>query len=353
MKLAVVTFHNGFSPNEVGGVSSAPIYLTQQLKKYFDDIDLLTLRNTKKHLSPIASDVQYVSDPKVLGDYDFVIFISPGLTYEKYDENDPDRYVDIMDCTKRFTFVFNEENDRKMYPYIMNFIKHPKVSFLTFCAHGMSKIFEDYIELVGDWEYLNFSPTLPSKEEVLEKARSKKDKIMSTCRWTTSKRIFEYLSMTDDFIKNGIEVYAAGAHQSYWYNLKMGELPSSNYTDLGYFEPSQVPELLSDVKYHWNFLFQVRGMGLRTHQPRLENATMEAIREGCLPVVCEEFTPDWLGFDSAVRLSKHNYTDIPSVLGKISDEERLERIGRLYDLVDEHIISHYKDIADHIKRVCS
>lgn len=354
LKLCVCTFHNGFSPNDIGGVSSAPIYLADQLRRYFSNVDLISLRSTKDYLSPIASNVVYQSNPAVLDKYDFVIFTIPGLTYEKYNEVTPNKYVDVLEHAKKFTFIFNEENDRKMYPYHQNFLHHPNLAFMTFNCPGMATIFSDYIEEVcNDWEYVSFSPILPTKEEILEKAKHKENKIMSTCRWTTSKRIYEYLSMSEDFEKYGIKVFAAGAHQSYWYNLKMAELPTHAYTDLGYFEPSQVPELLKDVAYHWNFLFQIRGMGLRTHQPRLEIATMEAIREGCLPVVCEEFTPDWLGQDSAVRISKKNYTDIPKILGNMTDEERLNRISTLYDLVNENIISHYEVVAKHIEKSCS
>lgn len=351
-KICVCTLHNSFSPNEVGGVSSAPVYLYNQLWRLFDNIDIISMRLVKEsNLSPIAARVIYYDDPTVLDKYDFVIFTTPGLTYEKYDERTPNKYVDILNHAKKFTFIFNEENDLKMYPYHKNFVYHPNLAFLTFNCPGMVDSFKEYVDYVKDWDYVSFSPVLPPKDVILERAKNKKNKIMSTCRWTTSKRIYEYLSMTEDFIKNGIEVFAAGAHQSYWYNLKMAELPSKNYTDLGYFEPSQIHDLLKDVKYHWNFLFQLRGMGQRTHKPRLEIATMEAIREGCLPVICKEFTPDWVGLDSAVRLSKNDYTSIPDVLGAMTDEERLARIDRLYDLVDENITKHYKDFAGHIASI--
>lgn len=351
IKLCVCTFHNGFSPNDIGGVSSAPIYLSDQLKRYFSDVDLITLRATKDYLSPLANSVIYSNDPSVLDKYDFVIFTTPGLTYEKYNELTPNKYVDVLEHAKKFTFIFNEENDRKMYPYHQNFLHHPNLAFMTFNCPGMADIFSDYVEICGDHEYVSFSPIMPAKDVIIKKAKHKANKIMSTCRWTTSKRIYEYLSMSEEFVKNGIEVFAAGAHQSYWYNLKMAELPTNSYTDLDYFEPSQVPELLSDVKYHWNFLFQIRGMGLRTHQPRLEIATMEAIREGCLPVVCKEFTPDWLGLDSAIRLSKKDYTLIPDTLGKLSDSERLERVSCLYDLVDREL-QRYELVAAHIMKYC-
>ena len=351
MKLCICTLHNSFSPNEIGGGSSAPIYFYDQMKQYVDEVDIITLRNNKKYTTSFASDVVYHEDYSVLEKYDFVIFTAPGLTYEKYEEATPDKYVDILDHTKKFAFMCHEENDRKLYPYYKNFLNHPNMAFVLFnCPSMATNTFPDYVEAAGDWEYVSFSPVLPPKEDILAKATKKSKKIMSTCRWTTSKRIYEYLSMSEEFVKNGIEVFAAGAHQSYWYNLRMEELPKEYYTDLGYFEPSQVPELLSDVSFHWNFLFQLRGMGQKTHQPRLEVATMEAIREGCLPVVCEEFTPEWLGYDSAVRISKDNYTELPEILGSMTDEERFNRISLLYDLVAENITSHYEDIVEHIKK---
>lgn len=351
LKIAITTFHNGFAPSEVGGASSAPIYLADQLKRYFSHVDMITLRDNKKFLSPIAEKVVYQNDPKILEDYDFIIFSSPGLTYEKYDERTPDKYIDVLDHAKKFTFICNEENDRKLYPYHMNFLKHPNMTFVTFNCPGMIVPFQEYVDICGGWDYVSFSPILPTKEEVLEKAKNKSNKIMSTCRWTTAKRVYEYLSMSHEFVKNGIEVFAAGAHQSYWYNLKMQELDTSSYTDLGYFEPSQLPTLLADVKYHWNFLFLMKNMGFRNHNPRLEVATMEAIREGCLPVVCEETTPSWLGYNSAVRLSKVDYQMIPTVLGCMSDEERMNRISNLYDLVEENITNNYIHIVNHIERV--
>lgn len=354
MRLAICTFHNGFGPGDVGGGSSAPIYFYDQIKKYFDEVDIFTMKDHKDYNSPIAKDVKFTDDPAVLKNYDFVIFTAPGLTYEKYDEKNPDKYIDILNYTKKFAFMCHEENDRRLYPYYKNFLQHTNMTFVLFnCPTMATNTFPDYVEIAGDWEYVSFCPILPSKDEILEKAKNKKNKIMSTCRWTTSKRIYEYLSMSEEFVKNGIEVFAAGAHQSYWYNLEMKKLPDDNYTDLGYFEPSQVPELLRDVKYHWNFLFQLRSMGQKTHQPRLEIATMEAIREGCLPIICKEFTPDWVSTDSAIRVSKNDYTSIPDILGKMTDNERLDRISRLYDLVQENVINHYADIADHIGKTLS
>lgn len=351
LKICIVTFHNGFDPGTVGGGSSAPIYLADQLRHHFKTVDLISLRYTKDYLSPIAAEVAYHKDADVLDNYDFVIFSAPGLTYEKYDENNADKYIDILNHAKSFTFMCHEENDRQLYPYYKNFLTHPNIKFVTFnCPTMGTYTFTDYVDTVGDWDYVSFCPTMPAKEVVMEKATEKKDKIMSTCRWTTSKRVYEYLSMAKDFVDNGIEVYAAGSHQSYWYNLKMAELPTEYYTDLGYFEPSQVPSLLSDVKYHWNFLFQLRSMGLKSHQPRLEIATMEAIREGCLPVICKEFTPDWVGEDAAVRISKDNYTDLPKILGSMTDEERLNRIDTLYDRVMNHIHDRYESYSAHIMR---
>lgn len=352
LNVAVVTFHNGFSPNDIGGASSGPVYLRDQLSRHIKNVDFITLRNNKNYQSPIAADAKFVTDFEVLENYDFVIFTGPGLTYEKFDESTKGKYSSILDHAKRFTFICNEENDRKLYPYYEEFLYHPNIKFVTFnCPTMATKTFPDYVEAVGDWDHVILCPVMPDKEVVLERARRKQNKIMSTCRWTTSKRVLEYLTMAPEFIKNGIEVFAAGSHQSYWYNLEIGELPKDTYTDLGFFEPSQIPDLLSDVKYHWNFLFQKRGMGQKSHQPRLEIATMEAIREGCLPVICEEFTPEWVGYDSALRISKDDYLKIPEILGAMTDEERLNRISLLYDLLDIALVQNY-EFSHHIARKC-
>ena len=351
LKVAVATFHNGWSVNDIGGASSGPVYLVDQLRRQIETVDFIALRNTKDQ-SPIAAGAKYCADPSVLAEYDFVIFTGPGLTYEKYNEITPNRYLDVLQYAKKFTFICNEENDAKLYPYHMNFLTHPSLAFITFNCPGMVETFkDDYLQVCPDWEYINFAPVMPEKDIIMEKAKQKNNKIMSTCRWTTSKRVYEYLAMSPEFIKNGIEVFAAGSHQSYWYNLKMEELPKDTYTDLGFFEPSQLPELLKDVKYHWNFLFQLRSMGRLTHRPRVEIATMEAFREGCLPVICKEFTPDWLGEDSAVRLSKHDYLSIPEVLGSMRDSERLERMSLLYDLVDS-AMCQYAYYAHRIAEIC-
>lgn len=77
---------------------------------------------------------------------------------------------------------------------------------------------------------------------------------------------------------------------------------------------------------------------------------MEASKEGCLLIVGTEFKPDQLGTDSAIRLSKNDYLSIPSVLGKLSDNERFYRLSKLYELVQENIMSHYTEYVNHIEK---
>lgn len=346
--ICIATFYNGFSPKELVGISTAPIYLAHQLRKYFKNVDVISLRDQKSIESPLAYEVIQVTDPSTLKFYDLVFFASPGFPYEKFDEKNPDKYLDVLNNTRKFSILFHGETDRSLYPYMNTFLNHPNLSFFTFNCPGMSINFKDYLEVCDSWNYVSYCPILPSLDSIIEKARNKENILMSTSRWTTVKRVYEMVEMAEEFNKEGIRVYTAGAHQSYWYNLKMQELPKESFVDLDSYEPSQLPEILSKVKYHWNFLFQMKNMGVRTHRPRLEIATMEAFIEGCLPVVCEEFTPDWLGRDSAIRVSYKNYKEIPHILGGMTDSERFERLKILYDRIQENVIDHYNEFSNFV-----
>lgn len=348
-KLAVCTFHVDVSPNNIGGVSFVPVYNTLNLRKYIGKVDTVSIRPD----SPAEEETKLWADVKsgglnTLKDYDYVIFQSLGLTYEKFDEKKPNKYKDMLDqLDKKFSVVINEENDRKIYPYHMDFLNHPNCEYIIFNCPGMATVFEDWIQIKPYKVFIPAPPLAPA-EDIFAKIMHKKRKIMSTSRWTTSKRILEFVKMKKDFEDRGIQIATAGAHQSYWYALEMKEvMPNGepDWEDLDYFEPHQLPEILKDAMFHWDFLFQKKGMGLRTHQPRLELVTLEALNEGCLPVICEQFTPDWLGTESAVRLPKERLLDIPEVLSNIDKNQAHERIMRMYDLVQKNIFDTYEEFA--------
>ena len=353
LKLCVCTFTKKFSPT---GIFSAPFYLTSQLRRYFKNVDLISLSSKEDYVSSIDT-IRCEKDPKVLEDYDFVVFSTPGFVQENPDSVPRNKYIDILKHAKKYTFVFNDEYDRSFYPFHQDFLSQDNLAFVTFNCPGMAEIFSDYLDFYNcEWEHIGLSPIMRSKSEILRKATLKSNKIMSTSRWSDCKRIVEFLQLARDFNKSGLDVYTAGSHLSHFYNMRVDkEVPKDTpYTDLGEFEPSQLPEILKDVKYHWNFLFQKRRMGLRTHMPRVELATLEALNEGCLPIVCSEFTPEWLGFDSAIRVSKDDYKCIPDIVRAIdiNSNERLDRVSLLYDRVEENITNRYSGYADRIIKSC-
>lgn len=348
-KLAICTFHSDVNLNNIGGVSFVPVYNTVNLRPYFDLVDTVSVRTASKTQDTLLWSEMLSGGLETLKNYDYVIFQSLGLTYEKYDIGKPDKYKNFLDeLDRKFSVIINEENDRKIYPYHMDFINHPNCEYLIFNCPGMVSVFTDWIKIKPYKVFLP-APPLAGLSEVLEKASRKKEvRITSTSRWTTSKRIYEFVSMKSDFEAKGIQIATAGAHQSHWYMMEMANLMPDgkpDWEDIGYFEPHELPEILKSAMYHWNFLFQKKPMGLRTHQPRLELVTLEALNEGCLPVICEQFTPDWLGTNSAVRLPRENMKYIPDYLSLIDYDERLLRIERMYDLVRENIHETYRDFA--------
>lgn len=356
-KLAICTFHSDVNLKNIGGVSFVPVYNTINLRKYFNVVDTVSVRTKVKSEDTELWKDMLSGGVDTLRDYDYVIFQSLGLTYEKYDEKDPEKYKKMLDDLDRpFSVVVNEENDRKIYPYHMDFITHPNCQYIIFNCPGMTSVFQDWIEIRPAQVFLP-APPLATEEDIINKvynhtSRSDNPIIMSTSRWTTSKRILEFVRMKDDFERNGITLKTAGARQSHWYVLEMQEvMPNGepDWEDLGYFEPHQLPGILKEVTFHWNFLFQKKGMGLRTHQPRLELVTLEALNEGCLPVICSQFTPDWVGTDSAVRLPREELLTIPDVLGRTSKSGITERVLRMHKLVQENIFDTYDSFASSLE----
>lgn len=104
--------------------------------------------------------------------------------------------------------------------------------------------------------------------------------------------------------------------------------------DSGVYYPLQLPDLLNDKKYHWHMNYYKKSTYF---EPRLEVAMVEAFNEGCLPIVCKETTPEWVGESSALRFSKFNYRERSYILASMSDEERLSRLKNFYHLLRQYV----------------
>ena len=132
---------------------------------------------------------------------------------------------------------------------------------------------------------------------------------------------------------------------TYFYSKDILQTNVGCWTDLGSFMPSDLPDLLKDSKYHYDFVFVKRQNRNRRMRGRLELVTIEALMNGCVPVLCDQSVPTWIGSkgDSAIVLPKEDLCKLPDIISEISEEEYLLRVRNFYDEVKEYIWNKYGD----------
>lgn len=351
MKIAIATFHNNEAENVIGGITTGPFRMKSLLEKLDKDLEIEIVCLVKK-LKTSCEGVKYIEDMNELNDYDFIIFKTPGHQLEKFkDELAETRYNYILENLETpFSFIVNEERDREIFPYYLQFAKHPMMKFVMFNSIGMHEDFPDMYEYCEDYVEFNYAIFDNSLEEVIEKAKSKTEKVLtSTARWVPRKRVVELTDLAPRFVDNGFKVKIYGADQSYFTTIKIIDNNKEFWENKGYYKPEDLEEVLSDAQYHYNFVFLKRKNKNRIMRDRIEIATFEALNEGCLPVLCKDTSPKWISDDSAIIINSSELEELPDILAGISDEERLERIRKFYNLSYENLIPNYQEIISKIK----
>lgn len=353
--LAVVTFTPMYK-GIINGLSVSAEYLANQFKEHFATVDLVYLG---QEVVPYGSQVLQTSDWRYLNQYTSIIFISPGLTNEKPSVQSQSFYEKISQVERPFSFVVHGERYTELHPYIDYFLDHPKFTYVIYNCEGLIQLFPEYTPLLKPPVVVPITPEMLDKSDILEKAKAKSSKtITATCRWIPRKRIFELLELSDKLYANGFQVNIEGAQSSTFYVKKIKDKLITkgvtthahiNKDKLGY-TPEQLPNILKECMYHYNLVYSIK-FKEEIIQPRIELATLEAINEGCLPILSEETTPDWLGYDSAIRISKSQLKELPQILNRITEEERLARLSKLRDLVQVNILDKYESISQTIKEL--
>lgn len=335
--------------------------------------------------------------------YDFVIYQTPGLSIEKLEDSKVGQYDYMLDMIHLpFTFIYHSEEYDQHQKYRQEFVQHPDCQFLTFIA-DFSEIYKSDLSYVNNrYTILQMLPKIESLEHITSLAKNKKDNtVISTSAWTTFKRISEYYLYANKLQELGLSVYSAGAHASTFNVLDIAEhireitfsedtnwyvdadhtldLLGSNvvfmkklgkpnlyklykedqlsnkslfyscvtYTmdndgkivDYDAFYPEDLPRLLSDKAFHWDVSYYRTNS--KAYIPRLQVVSIEALNNGCLPIVCTETSPEWLE-DSAIRISKDNYDEIKEYI-PMTQEARVDRIINLTNQINNHLMSAYKE----------
>lgn len=351
MKIAIATFHNNEAEQVVGGITTGPFYMKSLLQKLDDTLDVEIVCLVKQ-LKTSCSGVRYISDMNELNEYDFIIFKTPGHQLEKFNEDLAETRYDYLlkGLNKPFSFIVNEERDREIFPYYLQFARHPMMRFVMFNSIGMHEDFKDMYEYCEDYVEFNYAIFNNSLDEVLEKAKAKTNKVVtSTARWVPRKRVLELTDLAPRLKDEGFTVKIYGASQSYFTTQKIIVNNPDSWENKGYYRPEDISEVLSDAQYHYNFVFLKRKTKNRIMRDRLEISTFEALNEGCLPIVCKDTSPKWITDDSAIIIGSDELEQLPEILSGITDEERLERIKLFYNLSYDNLIPNYYEIINKIK----
>lgn len=410
MKVGIMSFEESLNSKTLRGVFTTTRYLQENLRGTGLEVDLLVYGNNKLEY-PTGFDIVHhcrtlYDLSKLKEEYDFMIYFTPGRSWEKFDEKDPNKYVDVLEAVGLpFTTIYHSEEYKTHQPYRMNFIRHRDCKFITLITEGFKDIYEDDLKICNDYAVALMLPPLNSLRYILSK--EKMNSIIMTSAWTNFKRNREYFELAGEFTRLDIKPYSAGAPSSNFYlneimddvvdrieisyneYITPTELSTAKYYDYalmisrlkqdvpytkknskdipyvegaiihtksghcwydyGAYYPEQMKSILEDKKFHWNMsCYKIN----KAYVPRLEIVTVEALNEGCLPIICKETTPDWVTDDSAIRLSKKDYAEHLDTLRDMSEEERISRISKFYDLVKTHLYDGvYESLKNKIMEV--
>lgn len=395
MRIGIMSFEESLNNKTLRGVSTTTRYLQQDLINVGFEVDLLIYGKGKLDYPEgfdIAKHFHTLDELEYLRDYyDFMIYYTPGRSLERWDSKGIGKYQALLDTVDiPFTYIYHSEEYEKHQPYRHEFLNHPDCKFLVFVAEGFQELYADDLTIVDKYIVMNSFPPLNSLEYI--KGAQKSESVIITSAWTNFKRNLEYFELVDKFLELGITPYSAGAPNSNFYvndildllisqidivqdDAEIDEKSLAKYRDYtrmmsrigqdapytkdeesnmrrvigaylynksgnkwfdyGYYYPEDMTEILRDKKFHWNI--SCYKVNHRNYFPRFETVTIEAFNEGCLPVICKETTPDWVPDDTAIRLSKSDYADHVDILANMSEEERISRIEKFYDLLKTRI----------------
>lgn len=370
MKIAIVSFHPiGSDVTNIGGIATAPLYMKAGLTKVSPElqVDLISLTKLggshKYHPLVRYDNIIYLGNYRenstsyeTLNNYDFIIFNTPGYTYEskKYKEM-KGRYNYLLDnLNVPFSFVVNDENDPRIYPQVNEFYTNKNFKGPFFNSLDMHNQFTDWITN-GEYLEFNYFPPIEAKETILKLAKNslKSKYVGATSRWTPRKRLLELIKTSDLYDKNGYKVKIYGGNSSYFYTqkMKLNSKGKEKYLIFaGEYTPRDLDKVFSDMKFHYNFVYLKVFRYGRVMCPRLEIATVEAFNHGVLPIICSDTTPEWTakGF---VRLVGKDQEKIPEVLSTITDEDYLSRMNQIYEELENRYDDSYNTIINYIKNI--
>lgn len=410
MKVGILSFEKELNSKTLRGITTTTRYLQMNLTNVGIESELIIYSKKACKYDSDSFNIKY--NPHTLEDlenlhseFDFIIYFTPGLSWEKFDKKDPDRYTDVINALDLpFTFIYHSEEYKAHQPYRVNFLSHPLCKFVIFIAEDLAEIYKEDLKICPYYTVAHVLPPVKPIEEILSNKKS--NSICITSVWTNFKRNLEYFELVPKFEELGIKAYSAGAPASNYYvndivdyliddiefitddtksaddhsmskykdymimyarmkkdspyaNMEIPYIDGAiihtksgyHWTDYGFYYPEEIHSILEDKKFHWCMSCYKRDS--YKYGNRLEVVTAEAFNEGCIPVICKEYAPLDLedGVDCFI-FSKYDYQNRVDELKDISESRRQEMLKNFYEKYKSTMDKWYTNLSKLIE-MCS
>lgn len=253
-----------------------------------------------------------LSDAEILNKFDFVIFGSAG---SGADRKEGSWWKPILDVLKvPFAVQVNNEVDQQVLIYKDLFYDHPYFSLGLPITEGLAYEATPNGKNLRSLVYECLPRT--GLSDPGEYYGQKVDRIVTSCRMTTRKRVLELVKQAEKLNQAGFEIDVWGADATWFYVSKLKELQSPSWNYHGSFLRDQLSSILGPAKYHYNCCYLSRG----TLTPRIETSTIEAVSYGCCPILSRATVPEWVTDEMAVLVDTSDLSDLAERLTKFKGQ---------------------------------
>lgn len=260
MRIGLVSFHNIVDGATLRGTFTTLIYMKQHLEYMGFEVDLILISESDTVIQPNGYRFKYhIKNPLdcicLKNKYDFIIYQTPGISLERYDSDNPNKYIPYLEnINTDFGIIYHSEvydgepGSKPHQPYKSNFINNEHCKLLIFMSPGYEKLYSNDVNKIGNYVIATMCPMIKPKSYVLNKLRNKlktKRTVAMTAAWTTFKKQREYLCYSKLFNEANIDSYIYGSPSSTFYVLnvcnelvdkvELIESPDINYNKLDVF----------------------------------------------------------------------------------------------------------------------
>jgi hypothetical protein len=331
VRIAVVQLWSPpYTDGRTGGMMNAGKNLAENLWQTGNTVDLMWIGDKdERHADPNFERVPLRRAPAVLAQQDAVIFTTAGSFRDKTEG--PWWRPLLTESGPPFAVWIHDEVEIEKLPYRREFFDHPRCRLVMAITNQIAHAMGAFPPPPVLW-YPGYPLTLRPNPLVEEREHL----AVTTCRFTSRKRQQELVRDAGrGFMSNCIRLELHGADATWFYVRKVREemerLPAgwSRYVTLrGHFSARERNAILRRAKWHLNLPAAKRG----TFYPRIELSTLEAVENGCCPVVSVQSMPSpFEGVNSgAVRVDP-------------LDPKQLERLAERLSFTDREIRQRNED----------